>query len=566
MKTMNKTGILFSIIMLMMLLMMGLTAWGATDTYISFVPISTDNSATLSNKRVTFNGYTWYIIEDNSTAVDAGTVTLLAADTSFGIHAFTGDYSNNYTESKIKSTLDALTVSNGSFSDVACAIEENTEAGGKLYLLSVEEANRIPSNVLKMNFDFNEGAWWLRTPGILSDTVAYVDGKSGNVNAYGFVDYKRGLNLNIELGMRPALRLNLSSVIFLSNKKEFVIKTATVDVSEVSLNKTSISLNVGDTETLEATVKPADATNNTVLWSIDNERVATVSNDGIVTAVSPGTATITVTATNGTENTNDDKTANCTVTVNKLNSTITKAPEVKNLTYNGSAQELVTAGTADGGTIYFALGTDDKTAPAFGYTTSIPTGTEVGTYYVWYKVFGDEKHNDTTPVCITVTIGKPGTEKPAEPTPVMATRDAFTGVTETIRISEKGTAVVKSVEDNGRNTLKVTGTVSQNGKTYEVSRFASNSFSDVDATIITIDLMTSGNEQRVTIMPNVFEGSWAEKLKLKLTSASQVKFKSGAFSGSSIKKIMIYGLDKTGFKKVQKNLKASGYKGKIVKR
>ena len=38
--------------------------------------------------KVKFNGYYWYIIEDNSTAVDAGTVTLLAADTSFGTSVF----------------------------------------------------------------------------------------------------------------------------------------------------------------------------------------------------------------------------------------------------------------------------------------------------------------------------------------------------------------------------------------------------------------------------------------------------------------------------------------------
>ena len=38
------------------------------------------------------------------------------------------------------------------------------------------------------------------------------------------------------------------------------------------------------------------------------------------------------------------------------------------------------------------------------YTTSIPTATDAGTYYVWYKVVGDENHSDTEAVCLPVTV------------------------------------------------------------------------------------------------------------------------------------------------------------------
>ncbi|MBQ6398536.1 MAG: carbohydrate-binding domain-containing protein [Clostridia bacterium] len=81
---------------------------------------------------------------------------------------------------------------------------------------------------------------------------------------------------------------------------------------------------------------------------------------------------------------------------------VTKAPTAKTLTYTGSAQELVTAGTPSGGTMQYAIGTKD--AATGSYTTSIPTGTDAGTYYVWYKVIGDKDHNDSTPACVTVTI------------------------------------------------------------------------------------------------------------------------------------------------------------------
>ena len=89
----------------------------------------------------------------------------------------------------------------------------------------------------------------------------------------------------------------------------------TVDVTGVSLNKTTTTLTVGDTETLTATVSPDGATDKSVTWSSSDTTVATVEN-GVVTAVGSGTANITVTATNGTDDASDDMTATCAVTVN----------------------------------------------------------------------------------------------------------------------------------------------------------------------------------------------------------------------------------------------------------
>ena len=92
---------------------------------------------------------------------------------------------------------------------------------------------------------------------------------------------------------------------------------ALVVVSDVTLNKESLELTEGKAETLAATVNPDDASDKTVTWSSDNEEVATVDENGKVTAVKAGTANITATATNGTDDTADDKTATCAVTVNK---------------------------------------------------------------------------------------------------------------------------------------------------------------------------------------------------------------------------------------------------------
>jgi uncharacterized protein YjdB len=80
-------------------------------------------------------------------------------------------------------------------------------------------------------------------------------------------------------------------------------------VTGVSLNKDTLTLYVGGTETLTATVAPSDATNKKVTWASSDENVATVNDAGVVTAVAEGTATISVTTVDG------NKTATCNVTV-----------------------------------------------------------------------------------------------------------------------------------------------------------------------------------------------------------------------------------------------------------
>ena len=85
-----------------------------------------------------------------------------------------------------------------------------------------------------------------------------------------------------------------------------VVNVLPIVVEEISFNKTSVSLKVGETVTLTATVKPDNATDKTVTWSTSDASVATV-NDGVVTAKKVGTATITAKA--------GDKSATCEITV-----------------------------------------------------------------------------------------------------------------------------------------------------------------------------------------------------------------------------------------------------------
>ena len=80
---------------------------------------------------------------------------------------------------------------------------------------------------------------------------------------------------------------------------------------------------------------------------------------------------------------------------------ITPPTAQENLTYTGQAQALITAGSVtSGGTMQYSL-TENGT-----YSQDIPVGTDAGAYTVWYRVIGDENHNDTTPASVAVSIGQ----------------------------------------------------------------------------------------------------------------------------------------------------------------
>ena len=81
-------------------------------------------------------------------------------------------------------------------------------------------------------------------------------------------------------------------------------------VTRITLNRSTVSLKAAETVTLVAGIEPETATVKTLEWSSDNEAVATVNRNGVVTAHSTGNATITVKATDGS-----GVSASCKVTV-----------------------------------------------------------------------------------------------------------------------------------------------------------------------------------------------------------------------------------------------------------
>jgi uncharacterized protein YjdB len=174
-----------------------------------------------------------------------------------------------------------------------------------------------------------------------------------------------------------------------------------VVVTGVSLDKTTLSLAVGgtetlgSTETLTATVAPPNATNKTVTWSSSDPTKATVSNAGLVTAVSVGTATITVTTEGG------GKTANCAVTVESVAVTAVSLSE--------STLSLYIDGTA---TLTATVAPPNATNQAVSWTSSAPAVATVNNGMVSAVAPGTatitattSDGNKTASCVVTVTIG-----------------------------------------------------------------------------------------------------------------------------------------------------------------
>ncbi len=97
-------------------------------------------------------------------------------------------------------------------------------------------------------------------------------------------------------------------------------------------------------------------------------------------------------------------------TITKAEAVCTAPAAAANLVYNGNSHNLVTAGTATGGTMQYSL--DSET-----WTSTIPTGKDAKTYTVYYKIVGDTNHNDVATATVTVTIAKataPAAEIPVQ--------------------------------------------------------------------------------------------------------------------------------------------------------
>ena len=174
-----------------------------------------------------------------------------------------------------------------------------------------------------------------------------------------------------------------------------------VAVTGVTLNKTALSIEAGQTEQLTASVLPANADDPSVTWSSSNTTVASVDGNGLVTANAAGSATITVTTKDG------NKTATCTVTV-----TAPPAPiEVESIALKttatigiGASETLsVTYSPADANTGKAITWTSGNTAVATVDANGQVTGVAAGTA----TITATTANGKTATCTVTVTAGPP---------------------------------------------------------------------------------------------------------------------------------------------------------------
>ena len=176
-----------------------------------------------------------------------------------------------------------------------------------------------------------------------------------------------------------------------------------VTVTGVTLNKTELTLETGGSETLTATVAPSDATNKNVTWKSSNTAVATVDDNGKVTGVAAGEATITVTTEDG------GKTATCKVSVLPSVKKVTVEPATltlgKKKSYTLKATVEVSGSGTDTGVTWTS---SDETIATVDATGTVTATDKVGTVTITATSVVDPTKKGTCTV--TVSADQAGIE------------------------------------------------------------------------------------------------------------------------------------------------------------
>ena len=186
----------------------------------------------------------------------------------------------------------------------------------------------------------------------------------------------------------------------------------TYKVTGVSLDKDSLTLEAGKSDTLTATVTPDNATNKNVKWESSDTSVATVDVNGKVTAVAQGTATITATAQDGSE-----EKAVCSVTVNAAAAVPVESVSLSPSTLAleaGKSGTLTAAITPDNATNKNVTWSSDNESIATvknGVVTAVSAGEAIITVTT-----ADGGLTDTCTVTVTA-VPEPEPEPEPEPTP-----------------------------------------------------------------------------------------------------------------------------------------------------
>lgn len=299
----------------------------------------------------------------------------------------TSDYGNPYDDAKALTASATLTISAAPVAVTGVSLSKSETA------LTVGASETLTATVSPENAN-NKNVSWKS-----DDTAVATVDQNGKVTAVG--EGEAIITATTEDGKYTATCT-------------VKVSPAPVAANGVTLTPDKTTLNVGEKQTLTATVLPAYATNKNVTWVSSDTSVVTVEN-GVVTAVGKGTATITVTTEDG------GYTATCEVTV-KLPVSAVTLNETSTALVVGNTKQLtatVAPANADDSTVTWKSGnTNVATVDQTGKVTAVGVGTTTITATAGGK----------SATC-TVTV----TAKPV-PIEAIALRDAAVSVGGTIQL------------------------------------------------------------------------------------------------------------------------------------
>ncbi|MGO0059513.1 Ig-like domain-containing protein [Brevibacillus fluminis] len=218
---------------------------------------------------------------------------------------------------------------------IQITVDSENRAQHNTYLLTVNRAQAPSSNANLNRLTLSSGTL---SPAFAAGQTAYTASVPNDVSAITITasaedsDATLTVDGNALRSGQPSraisLREGTTFIAIVVTAPDLTTKTYTIDVTRahpslpplpafypvtgVSLDQAVLGLQAGgDSAVLHTTIHPSYATNQSVMWSSSNPQVATVSSNGVVTPLSPGTATITVTTVD------QGKTATSTVTVSE---------------------------------------------------------------------------------------------------------------------------------------------------------------------------------------------------------------------------------------------------------
>ena len=304
------------------------------------------------------------------------------------------------------------------------AIAQGTWADTKTFT-SFNQGQNTQSPVTVMCDNVSSNKAWLYSSNIIAITVSEgytiteVNFRVSSVNtqspitaSYGTLSNNRpnaGATVTVSNVNYTQTVLRSPSGSYYINQIQVTYTLNQASVTTAPTAKTGLTYN----GSAKALVNAGVASNGTMNYRIGTSGTWSTS---IPTATNAGSYTVQYYA-KGTGGYADSGTGSVQVAIAKANPTVTAPTAKANLTYSGSAQALVNAGSTTGGTMQYKVGSGS-------WGTSIPTGTNAGSYTVYYQVVGNTNYNGNNGSNFQVTIAK---ANPTVTAPTAKTGLKYTG-------------------------------------------------------------------------------------------------------------------------------------------